>query len=313
MAEETLDNTRPFRVMTHRPGLVKLFETFGGRQDTGVTVDPETAGLQLWWIPQDWAIQVLNAGIALPQLTAPPRGWIASLERKWLNRDVGTLLKRDIPRFFEQRGEEYQATHRRVVISAPGEHSELLPPVAMLSADLADGEWNEYTELPGDMLLQLDEMIACVVEVRCWVAHGEVTAAVPYRIGMIGWESNLFLEMMYNAQGQELTATAVEFAQGLASEVEGPPGYAVDVGVTIEGTTTVLRAWPAWAVDPLHADPAGVFRSLAASHDFDGNQTKWAWSPDARVYRRPAPPEAEETPPPLTDKAEETEETQERD
>jgi hypothetical protein len=282
---------------------VGLFEKFGGRQDTGVTVDPETAPLQLWWMSQDWAIQVLNAGIALPQLTAPPRGWIASLDRKWLGREVGTLLKRDIPKFFEQKGTDYRLAHRQVVASAPGEHSELLPPVVMLSVDLADGEWGDYSELPGDMMIQLDEMVGCVVEVRCWVSHGEITAACPYRIGMIGWESSLFLEMMYNAQGQELTAKAVEFAQGLASEVEGPPGYAVDIGVTIEGDSTVLRAWPAWAVDPLHADTTGVFRSLASSHDFDGTQGRWTWSPDARVYRRPAPDE----------KAEETEEIQEGD
>jgi hypothetical protein len=300
------ENERPFRVVTHKPGLVRLFESFGGRQDTGVTVDPDTAALQLWWIPQDWAIQVLNAGIALPQLTAPHPGWIASLDRKWLNRDVGTLLKRDIPRFFEQKGTEYRAAHRQVVVSAPGENSELLPPVAMLSVDLADNEWGGYSALPGDMMLQLDEMMACVVEVRCWVAHGEVTAAAPYRIGMLGWESSLFLEMMYNTQGQELTAKAVEFAGKMAAGVEGPPGYAVDIGATLDGTTTVLRAWPAWAVEPLHGDPVGVFRSLAASHDFDGTQGRWTWSPDVRVYQRP--PVAEETEGP-----QETEETQEGD
>jgi hypothetical protein len=293
----TEEINRIFRVVTHKPGLVKLFKSFGGQQDLGVTVDPETAGIQLWWVPQDWAIQVRGAGIGLPQLTAPPQGWVASLDRKWLNRDVGTLLKRDIPRFFEQQGTEYRQAHQRVVVSAPGEYSELLPAVVMLSSDLVDGEWGDYTELPGDVLLQLDEMIGCVVEVRCWVAHGEITAACAYRIGMIGWDSVLFLEMMYNTQGQELTAKAVEFAHGLASEVDGPPGYAVDIGVTLDGTVTVLRAWPAWSADPLHAEPVGVFRSLAASHDFDGTQSKWTWSPDARVYRRPAPQGAEETPP----------------
>ena len=39
MAEDTLDNSRPFLVVTHKTGLVRLFETFGGQQEIGVTVD----------------------------------------------------------------------------------------------------------------------------------------------------------------------------------------------------------------------------------------------------------------------------------
>lgn len=277
---------RAFRVVTHKPGVVRFFESFGASQDIGVSVDAEKASRDLWWMSQDWAVQVLQAGIALPQLTAPTPGWVAGLDRKWLNREVGTLLKRDIPRFFAQHP-QYRENHPQVVVSIPAEHTELIPDRVLSSEQLAAGEMAGLDDLPEDLLLQIDAMMACVVEVRCWIAHGELTVACPYRLGMIGWDSNLFLEMLFNTQGQELTQTAARFAQELAASVEGPPGYAVDIGITLEGTPSVLRSWPAWAVDPLSADPVAVFAALAASHDFDQAHQDWRWTPDLRVYARP--------------------------
>jgi hypothetical protein len=92
--------------------------------------------------------------------------------------------------------------------------------------------------------------------------------------------------MLFNAEGQRLAEGAVDTARVIAREVEGPPGYALDLGVTVDGQVTVLRAWPAWAVEPLHADPTGVFAALAASHDFDHTNERWRWSPDLNVYAR---------------------------
>lgn len=278
---------RNFRVVSHKTGLVKFFEAFGGQSDLGVSVDSEKAATDLWWMPQDWAIQILNAGIELTQLLAPTPGWLAGLPPEWKGREIGTLLKRDIPRFFRQHP-EYQEKHPQVVLSIPGEHTELVVPRVVASEHLAEGVVPGFESMPDDILFQLDEMLPCVVEIRCWVADKTVTAATPYRIGMVGWDSVLFLEMLFNAEGQDLQRQAVEFAQGLVSEVEAPPGYAIDIGITVDGTCTPLRVWPAWGVEPLSADPAGVFSALAASHDFDHAHPQWRWTPDRRVYERPA-------------------------
>ena len=280
--------TRPFLVVTHKPGVVNVFSTFGAKQDIGINVNPDTAADTLWWMNQDWAAQVLAAGIELPQLLAPDAGWVATLNRQWLNREVGTLRKVDVPRFFAKHP-QYLSDHPQVVVSAPGEYTELLNPQIAKSDDLAQGILGPFDRLPDASMLQLDEMLACVVEVRFWIADHQVTAAAPYRVGMVGWESTLFMEMLLNAQGQELTQKAADIAVIIAAEADAPPGYAIDVGVTLDGTVTVLRAWPAWAADPLHADPVGVFMAITASHDFGYESPQWRWTPDMAVYDRSVP------------------------
>lgn len=295
---EVEDTTRPFRVITHKPGLAAGFAKFGGTQDVGVVVDSSLADQTLWWMSQDWAIQVLKAGIELPQLLAPTPGWLAGPLRRFMHRKVGTLLKRDVPRFFAQNL-ELLSEHPQVVLSVPGEHPELLAPQLVPAADLAVGLPAQYAALPDATLLQLDEPLSCVAEVRCWVAHGTVTTFAPYRLGVVGWDSNLFLEMLFNTEGQKLTEGAVDTAKVIAAEVDGPPGYALDIGVTVDGITTVLRVWPAWAAEPLHADPSGVFTALVAAHDFDHVAEKWRWKPDRNVYARPqtaTPDQTKESP-----------------
>lgn len=291
--EEESPATRPFKVVTHKSSVVVPLAPFGGTQDVGISVDGDTAAQTLWWMPADWAVQVLNAGIELPQLTAPTPGWIAGLPDRFLHRQVGTLRKCDIPKYYEKHPQAAEA-HPQVVLSIPGENTEMTPPQVVEAEMLAQGALPPaFSRLPDATLLQLDQMLACVVEVRCWIAHGDVTASAPYRLGMVAWDSSLFLEMLFNAEGQKLTEGAVDAAKVIAKEVDGPPGYAIDLGVTVDGIVTVLRTWPAWAVEPLHADPTGVFAALAASHDFDHVNQKWRWSPDLSVYARPTQEEEE--------------------
>jgi len=281
-------NTRRFLAVTHKPGVVAVLAPFGAQADIGISVDPATADQTLWWMSQDWAVQILKADVALPQLTAPDAGWVAALDRKWLNRKVGTLRKVDVPRFFAKHP-DYLTKHPQVVVSVPGEHTDLFLPQVLNTEDLAQGNLGAFDRLPDASLLQLDEMLPCVVEVRFWIADGQVTASAPYRVGMIGWESPLFMEMLLNVQGQELAQKAADAAKELAATVSGPPGYAIDVGVTVEGTITVLRAWPAWAADPLHAEAVGVFSAITAAHDFEHAAPQWRWAPDLAVYDRAVP------------------------
>lgn len=284
MTDATAD-ARPFRAVTHKTGIIKILERFGAVPDPGATIDSDTAAQTLWWASQEWASQVLATGVALPQLTAPTWGWLSVLPSRFLGREVGTLLKRDVPRFFDQHP-EYLDSHPWVVVSLPGEQTEFAPPLLLSVADLAQGHIKGFDRFPGDVLLQVESPFPCVVEVRCWVAHGEVTAHVPYRLGEVGWDSSLFLEMLSNVEGRELTGIALDVARNLAGSVDGPPGYVVDLGVADDKTAVALRSWPSWAADPLSADPAGVFQSLLAAHDFGNEHPDWTWSPDLRVYER---------------------------
>ena len=297
--------TRTFRVATHRTPFVALFAAQGAIHEQLQTVDAETAAEELWWIPQDNAHRLLSSGVELPQLTAPDPGWIAALGEGWTGRPVGTLRKGDITKFYAKHPERLD-TDPEVVISIPGEHTELRPPEIAAAPALADGDMRgHFSSLPGHCMVQLDGFMPCVVEARFWIADGKVTAAAPYRIGTISWGSALFIEALTDSTAVQLLEGALDTAERLASEVDGPPGYAVDIGGTMDGQTPVLRAWPAWAVDPLSADPAGVHTAIKASHDFNGDHDRWRWIPDPAVYDRsllfPAPQQQPETQTDTTD------------
>lgn len=277
---------KKFRVITHKPGLLALFSPFGGFFDVGTSVDPATAADDHWWMSQDWASQVLRAGIEMPQLTAPTPGWIAGLDQRWLNRRVGTLRVRDLKGFFAKHPSLVK-DHPTVVVSVPGEFPELVPPSMFRSEDLAQGQAGYFSQhLPGHSMIQLDEILPCVVESRFWVADGEISASCPYRIGMVGWDSALFTEILLNPEAHPFLEQLHKTAQDFVEDVDGPPGYVFDMGITVEDTVTVLRSWPSWSVDPLSADINGVYRSLKASHDFTGEHFEWRWTPDLSVYSR---------------------------
>ena len=280
--------TRPFLAVTHKSPLVRSFEPFGAVQEFGGNVNPDTASQTLWWCSQDWASQVVQAGVDIGQLLSPTPGFVAGLNQRWLHRKVGTLRKRDVPGFYAKHP-DYLTNYPTVILSTGTEHSELLAPVVASTTDLAQGTFPApYTGLHDGVLIQLDEPLSCVAEVRYWVAHGELTAACPYRLGMIGWESSLFLEMLFISQGRDLITLADETAKNFAAEVEAPPGYVLDLGVTLEGQVTVLRSRPAWSAEPFSADPTGVLRAIVASHDFDRSvdYDRWRWTPDMKIYDR---------------------------
>lgn len=280
---------RPFRVVTHKSALVATFAPFGAEQDLGGNVDPDTAGHTLWWASPDWLAQVLAAGVKLPQLLSPTPGFFAGLDRRWLQRQVGHLRKGDVSGFYAKHA-SMAVDHPQVVVSTGTDRSELLPPVYASAELISTGQFPPgYDRLDDQVALQLEEPLPCVVEARYWIAHNEVTAACAYRIGDVGWDAALFLEMLFNQEARELLQIADPFAADFAAEVVGPPGYVVDIGVTMDGTATVLRAWPSWAADPLSASPVGVFRSVLAAHDFDldfATNDVWRWTPDLRIYDR---------------------------
>lgn len=278
--------SRDFLVVTHKPGVLFPFMAFGARQDIGISVDPDTAPHTLWWMGQEWASRVLAAGVGLPQLTAPGPGFIAALDEKWLHRRSGTLRLCDVQGYFSKHPEQVRNNPQVIISTTAGDFPEMLPSRLVNTDDLVEGKIpSGFDRLPPDVFVQVDEVFSCVAEVRCWVADGKIVATSVYRLGMVGWDSSLFLEMLFNAQGQELIAKAVGHASNLVSEVSGPPGYALDIGTNLEGVSTVLRAWPSWAVEPLSGNAEGVYQSLVASQVFEG-QNLWEWSPEPAYYDR---------------------------
>lgn len=297
---------RPFNVVTHKTALARYFAHLGAEQHFGNSADPDTAPLSLWWCPQDWAAKAAKANIDFSQLLAPTPGFVARLDRKWLGRAVAHLRKGDIVSFYAKHPDQVTETPQ-VVVSTGGDYTELIPPTVCPSEDLAKGLLPApYDSLADDVLLQLEQPIPCVIEVRYWVANGELTAACPYRLGMVGWESNFFLEMLFNDQGRELVSLADDVAHRFAAEVNGPPGFAFDLGVTSDGDVIFLRAWPSWGVDPLGADPTRVWTSIVAAHDFDQivDYDVWRWDPDLRFYDRDLFNEVEEASEPTEEETE---------
>ena len=78
---------------------------------------------------------------------------------------------------------------------------------------------------------------------------------------------------------------AEHFAQAVAEATAWyqPPGFSIDVGTAPDGSWQLIKAAPAWAADPLEANPSGVVTAILAAQQpgFD----HWKWKPD-ELFRR---------------------------
>jgi hypothetical protein len=74
-------------------------------------------------------------------------------------------------------------------------------------------------------------------------------------------------------------------AKLVASEGDNPPGFVVDCGITTDGRVVVVEANAAWSSGPYDGDPAGIFRAIEASHDFESEYPQWAWVPNVALEK----------------------------
>jgi hypothetical protein len=116
---------------------------------------------------------------------------------------------------------------------------------------------------------------------RIFVANGQVSASTRMAAKPRAGRRRQFFEG--TAPGQ--TTAAEHFAQAVVDSTvwHQPPGFCIEVGTTPDCSWQLIKAAPAWAADPLKANPSGVVASILAAQQPDYDH--WKWAPDA-LFRR---------------------------
>lgn len=265
---------RPFRVVTDKPWIAERFTEVGAECDLGTEIYAAEALETVWWAPGAWAASARSAGVRLPLLSCGPH-WLSGLPSAFVGRRVATgpLWRLGLHNNIDGLGD-------RVFVKLPEVKLPAVPAATYygryLSATLAQ------FHLPPDTLIQVQEPVEFVAEMRCWVVRSRVRTFSWYRIDDQIWGSDDWSPPPHNAP---TTLRILHFAQEVARSAAAPPGYVLDVGLTIDGRWLVVEANPAWSAGPYDGDPAGILEAITAAHDFDGRYPEWSWEPSPALQR----------------------------
>lgn len=266
---------RPFRVVTHKRWLAEQFAPLGAVQDMGFDINPKTACETVWWAPGAWVASALAAGVNLPLLSCGPY-WLENIPMDYRWRGVKTMTVAESIRLAPLGGE------REVFVKLPEAKLDSFP----ATTHLRNKHWattiGQY-HLPPETLIQIQDPVTFTVEGRFWIAHGRVVAKSLYRVFDKVWGEEGFAEPWGDYAGTARDLHAL--AQEVAAEVEGPPGYVLDVGITDKGQDLVVEANAAWSSGPYSGDPAGILEAIEAAHDFDCEYPQWRWQPNPVLYK----------------------------
>lgn len=265
--------TRPFRVVTHKRWLAEQFAPMGAVQDFGFDIDPETATETIWWAPGAWVASALAAGVELPLLSCGA-DWLSNLPREYRGRAVGNYLLHDI----------FPGKTRAMFAKLPEAKLDWVP-ARVYAADSYLRRTLEGFGLPEDTVWQLQDPVEFFCEARFWIAHRQIVARSFYRIGDAIWGSDDFEKKVSLSYAAGWAFDMRHFAEEVAANVDAPPGYVLDVGVTTEEDVLVVEANAAWSSGPYDGDPAGVFAAIEASHDFEGRYPQWRYRPHAALHK----------------------------
>ncbi|WP_349318975.1 ATP-grasp domain-containing protein [Mycolicibacterium canariasense] len=270
--------SRHFRVVTHKNWLAEQFKPWGAIQDFGFDIDPDTAAETIWWAPGAWVASAAAAGVRLPLMSCGPY-WLDQLPEKYRGREVQTWWAGDIPGFWEHNPELVEK-HPELFFKLPEAKLDSFP-ATLHGTKHIRSNLAQY-HLPVDALVQMQDPVVFVSEWRFWIAHGQVTTGSWYRVDDSIWGSD---EWAYADNRDSTYRRAESVAAEVAAEVPAPPGYVIDIGLTVDGRWLVVEANAAWSSGPYDGDPEGIFKSITAAHDFDGQHPKWAWRPNAVLHK----------------------------
>lgn len=266
---------RPFRVVTHKNWLAEQFAPLGAVQDFGFDIDPGTARETLWWAPGAWVASAYAAGVTLPLMSCGPR-WLDGLPEKYTGRAVATLTVEQAIRLAPNFDEKFER-----FVKLPEAKLDRFP-ARLHEVNRHWGDTLGQYQLPPDALIQLQMPMDFVVEARFWIAHGEITTTSPYRFGPTVWGEPGFSGAPEYLPGD---GTAMrKLALEVIANVETPPGFVLDVGVTTDNEAWVVEANASWSSGPYDGDPAGILKSIEAAHDFTGAHPEWAWQPQPALH-----------------------------
>lgn len=258
--------SRPFRVVTHKEWLARHFASVGAVRDWGFDIDPDTAMDTIWWAPGAWVASAFKAGVHLPLLSCGPR-WLDRLPYEFTKRAVVTAELQSI---------RHWAFKPEVFLKLPEAKLDDCPAKVYRTTHMAD-TLRQFNHYPPETLVQVQDPVEFTIEARFWVAHGEIVAESPYRIGSMIWGYEKFDYVADQLMAKSVYRRMRDFAREVVVWGDGPPGYVLDIGWTRQEGPLVVEANAAWSSGPYNADPEGIFKAIEASHDFEGKYSLWAW------------------------------------
>jgi len=274
--------TRTFRIVTHKNWLAEQFAPLGATQDFGFDIDPATARDTIWWAPGAWVASALKSGVRLPLMSCGPY-WLDELPMRYRGRYVFTGTVEYLRQIWDEDPDG----------GFDGKYFIKLPEAKLEHFSARIHDYNRHWattidqyHLPGDALIQIQEPVEFVIEARFWIVHGEVVAESLYRIDDKVWGEEGFGPVQPKFTGMPVMMDEMHrLAAAVAEEISAPPGYVLDVGITTDVDPFVVEANAAWSSGPYDGDPAGVFKAIEASHDFDGRYPQWAWNPNPVLHK----------------------------
>lgn len=221
------------------------------------------------------ATRLLNAGVGL-DLLSPGPGWLATVPGHLLGRRlICTRLGKlsadwDGPGVFRLAEQEFGELGSEIRYQDPAAFLRKFNAPSHRSPNLQFG-----------LHVIASTPVTYTDRYRIFIAKGQVTAstrmAVKPRPGR--------RREIFEGHTPDQTKAAEHFGQTVADATawNQPPGFSIDVGPAPDGSWQLIKAAPAWAADPLEANPSGVVTSILAAQQpgFD----HWKWVPDELFQR----------------------------
>ncbi|HEX9086972.1 MAG TPA: ATP-grasp domain-containing protein [Arthrobacter sp.] len=233
------------------------------------------------------ATRLLNAGVEL-DLLSPGPGWLATVPGHLLGRRLICIRLGKLPSAWDGPGtfhlaEQEYGTH--------GFETNYPDPAAFLR------KFNAPSYRSPNLQFGLHVIASTHVKYtdryRVFITHGQMTASTRMAAKPHPRRHRQFFE----GTAPDQTKAAEHFGQVVADATawNQPPGFSIDVGTAPDGSWQLIKAAPAWAADPLEANPSGVVASILAAQE--PGLGRWKWVPDELFQRilMPAYPASEAT------------------
>ncbi|MEH0110811.1 ATP-grasp domain-containing protein [Tersicoccus sp. MR15.9] len=254
---------------------------------------PVLDGATALWCPGVYATRMVATGLEHPFASFGP-DWPFFFPHRFLRRTVIADRLSDV-RWLAAASLPGPVFGKLAEHKAPSAPARVYPSIDAFASRLRE----VFGDAAEDLQVLVSAPIVFRAEYRCFIAHGQVTAASFYLLrtrtgGEITWDA------FETAEQAPPVESAVRFAQQVVDALEDghratgapecgqPDGWVLDVGLDENGAWSVVEPNASWSSNPYHADPAGVVRSILASQDPAG-RPDWRWRPDPVLAARVRP------------------------
>lgn len=227
------------------------------------------------WVDTKGATRLRNAGVELGLLSPGP-GWLSTVPGHLLGRRVVCTTLGKLSRDWDGPGIFRLAEQQYGTLGSENHHPN---PAAFIKQ--FERPRGRSANLQFGTRVIASAGVTYVDRYRIFVASGEVAASTRMSLRSGSGRRRRFFE----GSTPDQTSAAEHFAQLVvdATVWHQPPGFAIEVGQTADGAWQLIHATPAWAADPLEANPSGAVAAILAGQQTDHDH--WKWTPDELFQR----------------------------